>query len=85
MAQLAAGRLDDAFSLARRAVQAANAQGEKGHEAWALFAQGSIEARMGNAQQAEASCRTALAIAAERGMRPLAAQCRARLGAGLDG
>ena len=80
LAYRAAGRLDDGLAQARQALNGAERQGEKGHEAWALFAAGEIEAEIGGlAKQAESSYRKALAIAEERGMRPLAARCRSRL------
>ncbi len=80
LAYRAVGRLDDGLAQARQALDTAQSQGEKGHEAWAWFAMGEIEAGMdGLIRQAKARYGAALAIADERGMRPLAARCRSRL------
>ena len=81
MALLAAGRLVDSLDQCDQALRTARAQSEKGHEAWALFARGEVQARTGNAAgEARESYRSALEIAAARRMLPLAERCRQRLG-----
>jgi tetratricopeptide (TPR) repeat protein len=81
-AQAAAGRLDVAFPLAAQALDLAQEQRERGHEAWALRLIASIEARREPPalERAEESYVRALALAAQLGMRPLQAHCHLGLG-----
>ena len=76
---LAAGR---ASASAARALARAQAQQERGHEAWSLRLLGAIAAQgePPQAGQAEAHYRQALALAEELGMRPLQAHCHRSLG-----
>jgi class 3 adenylate cyclase len=81
-AYLLAGRLDDAGQSARRALELARAQKERGREAYALRLAGEVGSRgaVPNLDEAEAAYREALALAEELGMRPLLAQCHLGLG-----
>src|SRR5262245_39338150 len=81
-AYLAAGRLEEAHTLAERALALAREHQERGHQAYALRLLGDIAARREPPErdQAEASCRQALALAEELGMRPLQAHCHLGLG-----
>jgi DNA-binding NtrC family response regulator/tetratricopeptide (TPR) repeat protein len=74
---LLAGRTNDAFQTAQRALVLSRAHKEQGHEAWALWLLGEIAAQRDppDGEKAEASCRQALALAGELGMRPLMAHC----------
>jgi DNA-binding SARP family transcriptional activator len=67
-AYLAAGRAEEARASAGRAAALAEQRGERGWRAWALRALGDITA-------VEAPYRTALTLADECGMRPLAGHC----------
>jgi tetratricopeptide (TPR) repeat protein len=81
-AHLLAGRLDDATAVARRALDLAHRQKERGHEAWVLRLLGEIAAQADppDVKSAEEHYRQALARADELGMRPLAAHCHLGLG-----
>jgi tetratricopeptide (TPR) repeat protein len=81
-AQLLAGRLEEAQSLAEQALTLACEHQERGHQAYALRLLGEIEARRGlpESAQAEAHSRQALALTEELGMRPLQAHCHRGLG-----
>jgi tetratricopeptide (TPR) repeat protein len=81
-AYLLAGRRDDAGQSARRALELARAQKERGREAYALRLAGEVgsQGAVPNLDEAEASYRQALALAAELGMRPLVAHCHLGLG-----
>jgi tetratricopeptide (TPR) repeat protein len=81
-AYLLAGRLDDAGQSARRALELARAQKERGREAYALRLAGEVGSRgaVPNLDEAEAAYGEALALAEELGMRPLLAQCHLGLG-----
>jgi tetratricopeptide (TPR) repeat protein len=81
-AQVLAGRLEEALALAERALAHAHAHQERGNEAYALRLLGEIAARREprESDQAEGYYRQALALAEERGMRPLQAHCHRGLG-----
>jgi class 3 adenylate cyclase/tetratricopeptide (TPR) repeat protein len=81
-AHLLAGRREDAFEVARRALDLAHRQQERGNEAWVLRLLGEITAQADPPDQesAQAHYRQALARADELGMRPLAAHCHLGLG-----
>ena len=77
-----AGRLEEAHTLAERALALAREHQERGHQAYALRLLGDIAARREppESEQAEAHYRQALALAEELGMRPLQAHCHRGLG-----
>jgi tetratricopeptide (TPR) repeat protein len=79
---LLAGRRCDAVVVARRALDMAHRQQERGNEAWVLRLFGDIAARADppDMESAEEHYTLALARANELGMRPLAAHCHFRLG-----
>jgi tetratricopeptide (TPR) repeat protein len=79
---LRAGRWEEAFQSAQRAVDLARAHGARGHEAQALYVLGAIARHRDPpaSQEAEAHYRQALALADELGIRPLAAHCHSGLG-----
>jgi tetratricopeptide (TPR) repeat protein len=81
-AYLLAGRREEARAGAARALARAQAQQERGHEAWSLRLLGEIavQGEPPQAGQAEAHYRQALALAEELGMRPLQAHCHHSLG-----
>jgi tetratricopeptide (TPR) repeat protein len=81
-AHLLAGRPDDALAVARRALDLALRQKERGNEAWVLRLLGEIATRADphDLESAEVHYRRALARAVELGMRPLAAHCHLGLG-----
>jgi tetratricopeptide (TPR) repeat protein len=81
-AHLLAGRRDDASAVARRALDLAHRQQERGNEAWVLRLLGEIatQADPPDLEPAEACYGRALARADELGMRPLAAHCHLGLG-----
>jgi tetratricopeptide (TPR) repeat protein len=81
-AHLVAGHANEALGEAGQALEIARARGERGQEAWILHLLGEIAARHDppDAPAADASYRAALALADERGMRPLAARCHLGLG-----
>jgi tetratricopeptide (TPR) repeat protein len=81
-AQLLAGRLEEAHTLAERVLAHARAHGERGHEAYALRLLGDIAARREppQSESSETHYRQALALAEELGMRPLQAHCYLGLG-----
>ena len=76
-AQLLAGRVEDAHTLAEGALAHAREHQERGHQAYALRLLGDIAARREPLQrdQAEGYYRQALTLAEELGMRPLVAHC----------
>ena len=85
LADLKAGRLSEAYSHAEQALRVANMQGERGHQAWALFAQGEIEAAtVEGPQRADAKYHEALSIAEQCAMQTLAELCQSRLGKPCD-
>jgi tetratricopeptide (TPR) repeat protein len=79
---LLADRLPEALSLAARALELARAHHERALEAEAqrLFGDAAFRANGGSPSPAEAHYRTALGLAEELGLRPLAAQCHLGLG-----
>jgi tetratricopeptide (TPR) repeat protein len=81
-AQLLAGRLEEAHTLAARALALARAHEELGNQAYALHLLGEIAAHRdpSESELAEAHYREALALAEELGMRPLQAHCHRGLG-----
>ena len=81
-AHLLADRREEALTVARRALELALRQKERGNEAWVLRLLGEIASgddRL-DAETAEGYYRQALALATELGMRPLAAHCHRGLG-----
>jgi tetratricopeptide (TPR) repeat protein len=80
-AHLLAGRPSDARRHADEALRLSRQRGTRGHEAWALYVLGEIEARSGAAGSvaAESFAREALALARVLGMRPLAERSQATL------
>jgi tetratricopeptide (TPR) repeat protein len=81
-AHLLAGRRDEALGVARRALELAHRQKERGNEAWVLRLLGEIaaEADPPELESAQSYYRQALARAEELGMRPLVAHCHLGLG-----
>jgi tetratricopeptide (TPR) repeat protein len=81
-AQLLAGRLAEAHTLAERALELARVHKERGNQAYVLRLLGEIHARHDPppVEQAEAHYCQALALAEELGMRPLQAHCHRGLG-----
>jgi tetratricopeptide (TPR) repeat protein len=81
-AQLLAGRLEEAYTLAEQALAHARERQERGHEAYALRLLGDIAARRDPPDTAAAAAhyRQALTLADELGMRPLQAHCHRGLG-----
>ena len=81
-AQLLAGRLEEAYALAERALALAREHQERGHEAYALHLLGDIAARREatTGEQAAVHYQQALTLAEELGMRPLQAHCHLGLG-----
>ena len=77
-----ADRLEEAQSLAERALAHARAHQEHGHQAYALRLLGDIAARREPPEhgQAEAHYQQALTLADALGMRPLQAHCHRGLG-----
>jgi len=81
-AHLLAGRRNDAGAVARRALDIARGQKERGNEAWVLRLFGDIAAHDDppDPRLAEEHYTQALARATDLGMRPLAAHCHLGLG-----
>jgi tetratricopeptide (TPR) repeat protein len=81
-ASLLAGRMDEALTLAERALKVCREHKERGHEAWALRLLGDIAAQRhpAVAELAADYYRQAMALAEELGMRPLQAHCHHGLG-----
>jgi tetratricopeptide (TPR) repeat protein len=81
-AQLLAGRVEEAHTLAERALAHGREHQERGNEAYALRLLGDIAARheLSAVEQAETCYQQALALADELGMRPLLAHCHLGLG-----
>jgi tetratricopeptide (TPR) repeat protein len=81
-AQLLAGRLEEAHTLAECTLALAHEHQQRGQEAYALHLIGDIVARREppEAEQAEAHYRQALALADKLGMQPLVAHCHLGLG-----
>jgi tetratricopeptide (TPR) repeat protein len=81
-AHMLAGHLEEAHTLAERALAHACEYQERGNQAYALHLLGEIATRREPPEiaQAEAYYRQALALAEELGMRPLQAHCHRSLG-----
>jgi tetratricopeptide (TPR) repeat protein len=81
-AHLLAGRRHDAVAVARRALDLAHRQKERGNEAWVLRLLGDIAAHVDppDVESAKGHYTQALARAEELGMRPLVAHCHLGLG-----
>jgi tetratricopeptide (TPR) repeat protein len=81
-AHLLAGRLEEAHTLAERALALARRHQERGHQAYALHLLGEIAARREPPERDQAGdyYRQALALAEALGMRPLQAHCHRGLG-----
>jgi tetratricopeptide (TPR) repeat protein len=81
-AYLLAGRLDEAYTQAQRALEYARVHQERGHEAYALRLLGEIASHsdLPEIEQAAAHYLQALTLAEELGMRPLQAHCHLGLG-----
>jgi tetratricopeptide (TPR) repeat protein len=81
-AQLLAGRLEEAHTLAERALALAHKHRERGHQAYALRLFGEIAAHRDppEVEPAEDHYRQAIALTGELGMRPLMAHCHLSLG-----
>jgi tetratricopeptide (TPR) repeat protein len=81
-AYLLAGRLEEAMTVALRALEHSRECKERGHQAGALRLLGDIASHRDpvEVEEAEASYRQALALAEELGMRPLQAHCHHGLG-----
>jgi len=81
-AQMLAGRLGEAHTLAERALALARGYQHRGHQAYALRLLGEIAAQCtpSDVAQAETSYQQALALAEALGMRPLQAHCHRGLG-----
>jgi len=79
---LLAGRLDEAWQHACRALDLARQQKTRGEEVLALYQLGAVHAHASppDVQQAEARYREALMLAEALGMRPLQAHCHRGLG-----
>jgi class 3 adenylate cyclase/tetratricopeptide (TPR) repeat protein len=79
---LRADRIERSEEAARRCLQFCRGRSEVGAEAWTLRLLGEIGRRRQplEAPRAEAHYRQAMALAAERGMRPLVAHCHLGLG-----
>jgi DNA-binding SARP family transcriptional activator len=81
-AYLHAGRADEAYRFARRALEVSRANRQRGCEAYAhwLFGEIALHRDPLDAQAPERHFRQALALAGELGMRPLNAHCHLGLG-----
>ena len=81
-AQMLAGRLEEAYTLAEHTLTHAREHKERGNEAYAWLLLGDIAARRDPPQRelAAAHYRQALVLAEELGMRPLQAHCHRGLG-----
>jgi tetratricopeptide (TPR) repeat protein len=81
-AHVMAGRPESASPFATRAIDLAQEQRERGHEAYALKLLGDVWAMRDDADQnrAEEHYRKALALAVQLGMRPLQGHCHLGLG-----
>jgi tetratricopeptide (TPR) repeat protein len=81
-AHFLSGRRDDALAVARRALDLAHRQKERGNEAWVLrlLAEIAAHADPPDVESADTHYHLALARATELEMRPLAAHCHFGLG-----
>ncbi len=82
MANLVAGRMDEATRVGREALEACRRHRARGSEAHALHLLGQIATRRDppDLKEAESHYRQALALAGNLGMRPLVAHCHLGLG-----
>jgi transcriptional regulator with AAA-type ATPase domain/tetratricopeptide (TPR) repeat protein len=77
-ARLLAGRVDEAGRAGDEALRFSRQRGTRGHEAWALWVLGEVEATRGaDLSAAAAFTEQAQALADVLGMRPVAARCEA--------
>jgi tetratricopeptide (TPR) repeat protein len=85
-AYLRLGQIQEARSAAITAQERARKQGERGHEAWALFMLATIAESTGSSglEELETAFDEARQLAGTLGMRPLLALCHARLGEAYD-
>ena len=74
---LSAGRIEDAAQVGSQSLDLARKHKQRGHEVYALRLLGDVAARRDPAdlQAADAHYRSAIGLARELGMRPLAAHC----------
>jgi len=81
-AELQAGRMEEARTLAEQALTLARERQERGHQAYALRFLGEITVRREplEVEEAAAHYQQALTLAEELGMRPLQAHCHRGLG-----
>jgi len=79
MTYLRAGRIGEASNLAREALELTRRLGARGNEAHALCLSGDIASKA-DTEDAEGYYRSGLALAKDRGMRPLVAHCHLGLG-----
>jgi hypothetical protein len=81
-AHLLAGRVEEAWDFATRAVVLAGERAERGHEAWAhrLLGETALHRDCPDVAAAEAHYASSTALAVELGMRPLVAHCHLSLG-----
>ena len=79
---LATRRIEDAAQLGRQALDLARKHKQRGHEVYALRLLGEVAAHRGSydVHEAEVHFRSAIGLAHELGMRPLAAHCHLGLG-----
>jgi tetratricopeptide (TPR) repeat protein len=73
------GQFEEAERTARSALEFATRHGEQGNEAWVHFVSGEIAAARRDDAAARGHLQKARDMAARLGMRPLVAQCHARL------
>ena len=78
-ANLLAGDVVTAHAIALEALDRTRAQGEKGHEAWALRLLGEATAARDDVAASDGVYRDALELATELDMRPVSAHCHAGL------
>ena len=75
-----AGRTDEALNLGQRSLDLARQYGQRGNEAWTLYALAEIYAALPQPDRACESYHQARELAAELGLRPLEGHCLLRLG-----
>ncbi len=79
MTYLRAGRIDEAASLAREALELTRRLGARGSEAHVLTLRGEIASTV-SGEDAESYYREAMVLASDLSMRPLVAHCHLGLG-----
>jgi class 3 adenylate cyclase/tetratricopeptide (TPR) repeat protein len=79
---LSTGRIENAAQVGNQSLDLARKHKQRGHEVYALRLLGEVAARRepSDVQEAEAHYRSAIGLARELGMRPLAAHCHLGLG-----